>query len=85
MVSWAAGFMHNLYLYFIRNDTDHQPLLLFCIQQSTPDEDLKPEDYLELKSLGSACLAEGASAQLQQFLEDKKNQVVVVESPHIYR
>ncbi|XP_056894416.1 glomulin, FKBP associated protein b isoform X1 [Takifugu flavidus] len=47
-----------------------------CIhpKQSTPDEDLKPEDYLEFKRLGSACLAEGASAQLQQFLEDKMNQ-----------
>lgn len=67
------------------NGTDHQPLLSFCIQQSTPDEDLKPEDYLEFKRLGSACLAEGASAQLQQFLEDKMNQVFQVYWQHIYR
>lgn len=60
------------------NGTAHQPVLLFCVQQSTPDGDLKPEDHQQFKSLGSACLAEGATAQLQQFLEDKKNQVLVV-------
>lgn len=55
------------------------------MQQSTPAEDLKPEDYQQFQSLGSACLAEGASAQLLQFLEDKKNQVFLVHCQHLYR
>lgn len=62
------------------NGTAHRPLLPFCVQQSTPDGDLEPEDHQQFKRLGSACLAEGASAQLRQFLEDEKNQVLVVHS-----
>lgn len=55
---------------------------VFClhpaIQRDTPDEDLKPEDFQQFKSLGSACLTEGDSAQLQKFLEDEKNQVFLL-------
>uniref|UniRef100_A0A3Q3LPV6 Glomulin, FKBP associated protein b n=1 Tax=Mastacembelus armatus TaxID=205130 RepID=A0A3Q3LPV6_9TELE len=45
--------------------------------RDTPEEDLKPEDYQELKNLGSACLSEGKSTLLLKFIQDKKNQGIV--------
>ncbi|KAM8745756.1 glomulin, FKBP associated protein b isoform 2-T2 [Acanthopagrus schlegelii] len=45
--------------------------------RDTPEEDLKPEDYQQFKSLGSACLNEGDSAQLLTFLQNEKNQGIV--------
>uniref|UniRef100_A0A668SYM7 Uncharacterized protein n=1 Tax=Oreochromis aureus TaxID=47969 RepID=A0A668SYM7_OREAU len=38
-------------------------------------DDLKPEDYQQFKTLGSACLSEGESQQLLKFIQDEKNQV----------
>uniref|UniRef100_A0A3Q1JDZ1 Uncharacterized protein n=1 Tax=Anabas testudineus TaxID=64144 RepID=A0A3Q1JDZ1_ANATE len=45
--------------------------------RDTPEEDLKPEDYQHIKTLGSACLTEGNSAQLLTFIQDEKNQGIV--------
>ncbi|XP_068599880.1 glomulin-like [Brachionichthys hirsutus] len=45
--------------------------------RTTPEEDLKPEDYAQFKTFGSACLAEGDSARLLRFLQDEKNQGIV--------
>ncbi|XP_067369745.1 glomulin-like [Channa argus] len=43
-------------------------------KQETPEEDLKPEDYQQMKNLASACLTEGISEQLLKFIQDEKNQ-----------
>ncbi|KAF6721998.1 Glomulin [Oryzias melastigma] len=45
--------------------------------RDSQEEDLKPEDYQQFKTLGSACLAEGASEQLLKFVQEEKNQGVV--------
>uniref|UniRef100_A0A3B3CWA1 Glomulin, FKBP associated protein b n=1 Tax=Oryzias melastigma TaxID=30732 RepID=A0A3B3CWA1_ORYME len=50
---------------------------LSCFQRDSQEEDLKPEDYQQFKTLGSACLAEGASEQLLKFVQEEKNQGVV--------
>uniref|UniRef100_A0A3P9JY88 Glomulin, FKBP associated protein b n=1 Tax=Oryzias latipes TaxID=8090 RepID=A0A3P9JY88_ORYLA len=39
--------------------------------------DLTPEDYQQFKTLGSTCLAEGASEQLLKFVQEEENQGVV--------
>uniref|UniRef100_A0A667XCB8 Glomulin, FKBP associated protein b n=1 Tax=Myripristis murdjan TaxID=586833 RepID=A0A667XCB8_9TELE len=38
---------------------------------------LKSDDYQQFKNIGSACLAQGESAQLLQFLQDERNQGLV--------
>ncbi|KAL4000008.1 prostaglandin E receptor 1 [Sarotherodon galilaeus] len=45
--------------------------------RNTQEDDLKPEDYQQFKTLGSACLSEGESQQLLKFIQDEKNQVIV--------
>ncbi|XP_068176615.1 glomulin-like [Antennarius striatus] len=45
--------------------------------RTTPEEDLKPEDFKQFQTFGSACLTEGKSIQLLQFLQDEKNQGMV--------
>ncbi|XP_070689029.1 glomulin-like [Pempheris klunzingeri] len=45
--------------------------------RGTPEEELKPEDYQQFKSLGSICLTNGDTAQLLKFLHDEKNQGIV--------
>ncbi|XP_059196955.1 glomulin-like [Centropristis striata] len=45
--------------------------------KNTAEEDLNPEDYLQFKDLGCACLAEDRSAELLKFLQDEKNQGLV--------
>uniref|UniRef100_A0A3B4VN54 Glomulin, FKBP associated protein b n=1 Tax=Seriola dumerili TaxID=41447 RepID=A0A3B4VN54_SERDU len=47
-------------------------------QKETPEEDLKPEDYQQFKNLGSACLTRGDNVQLLKFVQDEKNQVVLL-------
>uniref|UniRef100_A0A3B4VJJ2 Glomulin, FKBP associated protein b n=1 Tax=Seriola dumerili TaxID=41447 RepID=A0A3B4VJJ2_SERDU len=46
--------------------------------KETPEEDLKPEDYQQFKNLGSACLTRGDNVQLLKFVQDEKNQVVLL-------
>uniref|UniRef100_A0A3P9JX43 Glomulin, FKBP associated protein b n=1 Tax=Oryzias latipes TaxID=8090 RepID=A0A3P9JX43_ORYLA len=50
---------------------------LSCIQRDSQEEDLTPEDYQQFKTLGSTCLAEGASEQLLKFVQEEENQGVV--------
>uniref|UniRef100_A0A3B3HB76 Glomulin, FKBP associated protein b n=1 Tax=Oryzias latipes TaxID=8090 RepID=A0A3B3HB76_ORYLA len=50
---------------------------LSCIQRDSQEEDLTPEDYQQFKTLGSACLTEGASEQLLKFVQEEKNQVLL--------
>ncbi|KAM8875698.1 glomulin, FKBP associated protein b isoform 1-T1 [Spinachia spinachia] len=45
--------------------------------QSTPEDDLKPEDYRQFKDVGSACLTQGDGARLLSFLQEEKNQGIV--------
>ncbi|XP_037324980.2 glomulin-like [Pungitius pungitius] len=45
--------------------------------QSTPEDDLKPEDYQQLKNVASACLTQGDGARLLSFLQEEKNQGIV--------
>ncbi|XP_068446025.1 glomulin-like [Clinocottus analis] len=45
--------------------------------RNTPEDDLKPEDYQQFKSLGSAGLAQGDAAQLLTFLQEEQNQGMV--------
>ncbi|XP_013764773.1 glomulin-like isoform X2 [Pundamilia nyererei] len=45
--------------------------------RNTQEDDLKPEDYQQFKTLGSASLSEGESQQLLKFIQDEKNQVIV--------
>uniref|UniRef100_A0A8C2ZMD8 Glomulin, FKBP associated protein b n=1 Tax=Cyclopterus lumpus TaxID=8103 RepID=A0A8C2ZMD8_CYCLU len=45
--------------------------------QNTPEDDLKPEDYEQFKSLGSASLTQGDGARLMEFLQEEKNQGMV--------
>ncbi|XP_058494758.1 glomulin-like [Solea solea] len=50
--------------------------------RDTPEEDLKPEDYEQFRSLGSACLAENGAARILRFIEDEKNQQLMVSMGH---
>ncbi|XP_029002632.1 glomulin-like [Betta splendens] len=45
--------------------------------RDTPEEDLKSEDYEQMKTLGFACLAEDNSALLLQCIQDEKNQGIL--------
>ncbi|XP_039896387.1 glomulin-like isoform X2 [Simochromis diagramma] len=45
--------------------------------RNTQEDDLKPEDYQQFKTLGCASLSEGESQQLLKFIQDEKNQVIV--------
>ncbi|XP_056269972.1 glomulin-like isoform X2 [Pseudoliparis swirei] len=45
--------------------------------RNTPEDNLKPEDYEQFKSLGSASLTQGDGAQLLEFLQEEKNQGMV--------
>lgn len=45
------------------------------------EEDLKPEDYQLFQGLASACLARGDVARLQEFLQDKTNEVSALPPP----
>ncbi|KAM3875792.1 glomulin, FKBP associated protein b [Diretmus argenteus] len=42
--------------------------------RDAPEADLKPEDHQLFRDLGSACLAQGDSAQVLDFLQDERNQ-----------
>uniref|UniRef100_A0A3B3U636 Glomulin, FKBP associated protein b n=1 Tax=Poecilia latipinna TaxID=48699 RepID=A0A3B3U636_9TELE len=43
----------------------------------TPEEDLKPEDYQQIRDVGAACLSGGDGQQLLKFIQDEKNQGIV--------
>ncbi|TNN72863.1 Glomulin [Liparis tanakae] len=45
--------------------------------RNTPEDNLKPEDYEQFKSLGCASLTQGDGAQLLEFLQEEKNQGMV--------
>ncbi|XP_072294628.1 glomulin-like [Eucyclogobius newberryi] len=45
--------------------------------RNTPEDDLKPEDYQHFQSIGKACLSQGKTTQLLQFIQDDNNKVIV--------
>uniref|UniRef100_A0A3B3U5K1 Glomulin, FKBP associated protein b n=1 Tax=Poecilia latipinna TaxID=48699 RepID=A0A3B3U5K1_9TELE len=48
--------------------------------RETPEEDLKPEDYQQIRDVGAACLSGGDGQQLLKFIQDEKNQQGIVKS-----
>ncbi|XP_033821406.1 glomulin-like [Periophthalmus magnuspinnatus] len=45
--------------------------------RTTPDDDLKPEDYKQFQRIGSACISQGETAQLLKFIQDDNNKGIV--------
>lgn len=51
-------------------------------QRDSAEEDLKPEDYQLFQGLASACLTRGEVARLQEFLQDRANEVRLLHLAH---
>ncbi|XP_055021044.1 glomulin-like [Boleophthalmus pectinirostris] len=45
--------------------------------RTTPDDVLKPEDYKHFQRIGSACISQGETSQLLNFIQDDNNKGIV--------
>lgn len=79
------GFIISVEIKCFTSVNESNTASLSCIQRDSQEEDLTPEDYQQFKTLGSACLTEGASEQLLKFVQEEKNQVLLGDAflcPH---